>query len=192
MQYIVADVCSCGKLSFVEPIARAFILCFQPTSTFVFARIIKYSICCAASLLFGWKLVFTERSKVICILHSPETRIFTLVVESYGAQHNVPGTTTFFSLGFVMYWFHTKLSPSHFTTKSRSWFYYRAVGSELTWNKHSTMNYLASFCVAMFVECEEMDNEVKTVSIYPSLLQHSQLSSIYQSWLPILLWADKT
>jgi len=49
------------------------------------------------------------------------------------------------------------------------------------------MNYLASFCVAMFVECEEMDNEVKTVSIYPSLLQHSQLSSIYQSWLPILL-----
>ena len=26
---------------------------------------------------------------------------------------------TFFSLGFVIYWFHTKLSPSHFTTKFR-------------------------------------------------------------------------
>jgi len=27
-----------------------------------------------------------------------------------------------FPLGFVIYWFHTKLSPSHFTTKLRSWF----------------------------------------------------------------------
>jgi len=28
---------------------------------------------------------------------------------------------TFFSLGFVIKWFHTKLSPSHFTTKLRLW-----------------------------------------------------------------------
>jgi len=34
--------------------------------------------------------------------------------------YNMPCPPTFFSLDFVIYWFHTKLSPSHFTTKLRS------------------------------------------------------------------------
>jgi len=34
--------------------------------------------------------------------------------------YNMPCHPTFLSLGFVIYWFHTKLSPSPFTTKLRS------------------------------------------------------------------------
>jgi len=33
----------------------------------------------------------------------------------------MPRYPTFFSLSFVIHWFHTKLPPSHFTTKLRSW-----------------------------------------------------------------------
>jgi len=35
--------------------------------------------------------------------------------------YNMSCSPTFFSLGFIIYWFHTKLFPSHFTTNLRPW-----------------------------------------------------------------------
>ena len=43
--------------------------------------------------------------------------------QTVGILYNMPCPPTFFSLGFVIYWFRPKLSPSHFTTKLRSCLY---------------------------------------------------------------------
>ena len=54
---------------------------------------------------------------------------------------------TFFSLGFVIYWFHTKLSPSHFTTKLRSCLYRRQSCRILTSIARTTEACSEFFCV---------------------------------------------
>jgi len=60
-------------------------------------------------------------------------------------EYNMPCYPIFFSLGFVIYWFHTKLAPSHFTIKLRSWF--EPTMLFLIWTDNAVLVAAAFLCV---------------------------------------------
>jgi len=57
---------------------------------------------------------------------------------------NMPCCPIFFCLGFVIYWFRTKLSPSHFTTKLRwcecLYYTFNALGKPNSASLHFTIS----------------------------------------------------